>query len=308
MKRIPRQLTPPIFTLEYLYRRFYSKLVNIATSVFEWHNLPETFDENFLTETLILNGVIGVIQTPNGLKPVLGNVGGEINEFYKPTQFIYANPVLGSGSPTINKNCAVLYLTTFDSNPNQFSKGLSQQIETTALLLADNLLSLNIAQKNTRLIAFLISDNEATANSAEQIVNSMYNGKPFKVISKTLADTIEVNPISQNVNIAQNMRQLIENQQYIIAQFLHELGINEMYNLKRERITSTEIALNADCLDTLIDNIEHQVNKGLDECNKLFGTNIKLTMHRYGEEDNNSDNKEVVKSQLNDDGGDNNNE
>lgn len=285
MKSYNHLIVPPTLSISFLYNRYYKKLFNIITSVFEWNNLPETFDEDYLTSTLITNGNIGIINTPNGLISVRGNVGGAINEYYKPTQYIYANPILGSGNPTINKDCAVIFLTSFDTIPTEISRGLSSLIETTAMLLAENILSLHIAQKNTRLIAFVNADNEATANSAEQMINSMYNGRPFKVISKSIADTIEVNPIANTPSISQNMKQLIENQQYIIAQFMQEVGINANFNMKRERLTTSEVDLNADCLDTLIDNIEKTVNDGLKVCNKLYNTNISLTMKRYGEQE-----------------------
>lgn len=300
MNNYKRQvISSPTFTIDYLYRRFYKKLFNIVYSVFVWENLPDTFNENYITETLITTGNIGIIKTPNGIKPVRGNVGGEVNEFYRPTQFIYANPVLGSGSPKIGTECAVLYLTEFDQIPTDSNNGLSSLIETTAQLLADNILSLNISQKNARLIAFVTADNESTANSAEQLINSMYNGKPFKVISQSIADTIQVNPIATNANVAQNMRQLIENQQYILAHFMQELGINANFNLKRERLNTAEIELNSDCLDTLIDNIEKSVNDGLEVANNLFGTNMKLKLKRYGEEQE-TEQKPVALTQLDD--------
>lgn len=309
-----RQLKmPPSLTLEYLYMRFRKKLIDTAASVLTWENLPPSFDETFLNTELIENGIIGIIKENDTLYTVRGNWGGEPNEYYKPSQFIYANPVLGSGSPTIGENVAVIHLTTEDANPFTLTGGLSMLIDSTAMLLADNILSLNVAQKNTRAMLIADADNEQTRNSAEQVLKSLYNGEPYKVVLKKMTDSFTVNPLS-TVRTADAMKQLIENHQYILSQFMQELGINSNYNMKRERLISSEVALNAECLDTLIDDIEENVNRGVDMCNSMFGTNIKFRVHRYGEEnavaisqqntdDSQSDNDgEQVDKVVNDDG------
>lgn len=309
-----RQLKmPPSLTLEYLFMRFRKKLVNTAASIFTWEGLPPSFDETYLNTELIENGIIGIIKQDDTLYTVRGNWGGEPNEYYKPSQFIYANPVLGSGSPTIGENVAVIHLTTEDANPFTLTGGLSMLIDSTAMLLADNILSLNVAQKNTRAMLIADADNEQTRNSAEQVLKSLYNGEPYKVVLKKMTDSFTVNPLS-TVRTADAMKQLIENHQYILSQFMQELGINSNYNMKRERLISSEVALNAECLDTLIDDIEENVNRGVDMCNSMYGTNIKFRARRYGEENavaisqQNTDNSqsdndgEQVDKAVNDDG------
>jgi hypothetical protein len=276
--------SPPDLTFGVLFNRFKKKLINTACSVFTWENLPDSIDENFLTTELIMTGKIGIINTPDGVRAVRGNWGGEINEYYKPTRFVYANPVLGSGNPIIGKEIAVLFLTSADNSPSElYQNGLKTLINSTACLLADNQLSLNIAQKNTRLMLVASADNEATSNSAERALKDMYEGKPYKVVNSKYGDTIEVNPLV-TTKPAESMQQLIENYQFIWSTFLQELGINSNFNLKRERLVQAEVALNSECMDTLIDDIEKNITRGVDMCNELFGTNIEFSVRRYGEE------------------------
>ncbi|MBQ2177465.1 MAG: hypothetical protein II453_21230 [Alphaproteobacteria bacterium] len=283
-----RNLIPPTMSTEYAFLRFRKKLVNTAHSIFEWTGLPDTVNENFLTNELIENGIVGMINTPNGLRAVRGNVGGEIDCYYRPQHFIYANPVLGSGEPKIGENCAVLFLTSEDMTPFSPTGGLSTLIDSTALLLADNMISLNVTQKNTRMMLLASADDEQTANSAERTIMDMYNGRPYKVVNKSMTDSFDVNPLS-SVRTAENMKQLIENQQYILAHFYQELGINANFNMKRERLITSEVELNTECLDTLVDDMEKTINDGLKMCNILFGTDIHLHIKRYGEELTNDD-------------------
>lgn len=311
--------SPPNLTFTLLFNRFKKKLVNTASSVFTWENLPESIDENYLTTELIFNGIIGIINTPDGVRAVRGNWGGKPNEYYKPTEFIYANPVLGSGNPEIGKDVAVVFLTTADNTEsdgeNVAHDGLKNLIDSTACLLADNQLSLNVAQKNTRLMLVASTDNEATSNSAEQTLKAMYNGEPYKVVSSKFGDIFNIEPLV-NSKPAESMQQLIENYQFIWSTFLQELGINSNFNLKRERLVQAEVALNSECMDTLVDDIERNVNIGVDMCNSLFGTNIKFSVRRYGEEHafkgleerDSLENDSVATSQLEEKDGDNDGE
>lgn len=289
MKFKRSEVIPPPLTLNYLYCKFRKKLINTASSLFDWGNLPESFDVNFLNHELIMSGRIGIISVNGKLYTVRGDVGGEINEYYKPTQYIYANPVLGSGSPTIGQDIAVIFLTSEDTTATLLDGGLCQLVESTASLLADNELSLSVAQKNTRLTLIADADSEATRNSAEQTLKAMYNGEPYKVVNKRMTDTFNVNPLV-TVRPAESMRQLIENRQYIWSCFLQELGINSNFNLKRERLVTSEVELNGECLDTLIDDIERTVLQGVEMTNTLFGTDITFKIKRYGEEKTNDDN------------------
>lgn len=311
MKFKRNEVIPPPLSYNFLYSKFRKKLINTACSLFQWENLPNSFDVNFLNAELIVHGRIGIIIKSGRLYTVRGDVGGEVNEYYKPTQYIYANPVLGSGSPFIGRDIAVIFLTSEDTAPNIYVGGLSALIESTASLLADNELSLSVAQKNTRLMLLADADNEATRNSAEQTLKAMYNGEPYKVVNRRMTDTFNVNPLV-TIRPAESMRQLIENRQYIWSCFLQELGINSNFNLKRERLTTSEVDLNSECLDTLIDDIERTVLQGVEMTNTLYGTNIQFKIRRYGEEQTNDDNtetaEEVVTSQQEDEKAVNDNE
>ena len=305
MKYKRREVTPPSMSFEYLFDKFRKKLINTANSLFDWENLPDTFNVNFLNYELIVNGKIGVINHHGQLYTVRGEIGGEINMYYRPTQYIYANPVLGSGSPVIGQDIAVIFLTSEDTNPTVMTCGLSSLIDSTASLLADNELSLNVAQKNTRMMLLVDTDNEATRNSAENTMKAMYNGEPYKAVSRKMTDTFNVNPLV-TIRPAENMRQLIENRQYIWSCFLQELGINSNFNLKRERLITSEVELNGECLDTLIDDIERNIQAGVDMVNTMYGTDIKFTVKRYGEQ-NDTETNTVAISQPTEEkaGGDN---
>ena len=78
------------------FNTYFKLLVNKVSQLFTWENLPENIDVNFLNTQLILNGKVCFFKEGDKVYALNGNLGGEPNVYYKPTQFIVANPILGS--------------------------------------------------------------------------------------------------------------------------------------------------------------------------------------------------------------------
>ena len=79
-----------------MYTYYVKTLLNRVSNMFTWENLPETVDENFLTITLFTQGRVIWTDFNEELYALNGNYGGEPNVYYYPSQFIIANPILGS--------------------------------------------------------------------------------------------------------------------------------------------------------------------------------------------------------------------
>ena len=144
------------------FKYYFKTLVNKVGSLIDIKNLPENIDEEFLKEQLILTGKICFTQFNNHVYALNGNVGGEPNCYYLPTEFVIANPVLGSknikirhedGSNKVDGLEGILVgLTSADKNmETAITGGLYDLIYQTAGLLADNIVSLNCAQINARV-------------------------------------------------------------------------------------------------------------------------------------------------------------
>ena len=62
--------------------------------------------------------------------------------------------------------------------------------------------------------------------------------------------------------------------QYYKGSFLNELGLNANFNMKRERISDNEAALNVDGIMPFIDNMLSERKRAVDSINEMFGTDI----------------------------------
>lgn len=274
---------------EFNFRTYFKLLTNKCMSLFKWEGLPETIDERFLMEQLILRGKVCFTEINGKLYALNGNVGGEPDCYYQPTQFIIANPILGSktvkirqedGSKSLEGLTGILVaLTDIDQliQP-QFNGGLYNLIYQTAGLLADNTSSINCAQINGRATVGYVADSEALANSAEEVLLDVYSGKPYRVMSQDIMDKIQAMPLATS-GINSTLMTLIEAHQYILAQFYNEIGIGGNWNMKRERINTAETELMKGSLDLSIWQMEKSLKEGIELVNQLFGTSITVDIN-----------------------------
>lgn len=269
---------------------YFRLLTNKAMSLFKFTGLEdlEAIDERYLKEQLILRGKVCFTQFNNKLYCVNGNWGGEPNAYYEPTEWIVANPILGSKTvKVLNKDGTnstkdlegiVVALTDFDYLTENLNGGLYPLIYKYSGLLADNDVSLNVAQINGRLNVAFTADSEAQANMAEDVLRDYYNGKPYRVLAQDIMDKIGVNPIGGSQTNS-TLMSLIEAHAHLLQDFFSEIGIASNGNLKRERINTAETELMTGCLDISIWNMIHNLKDGFDRVNELFGTSIGVELN-----------------------------
>lgn len=266
-------------------------LINKTSQLFTWEGLPDTVDVNFLNTQLLLAGKICFFKEGDKVYALNGSLGGEPNVYYKPTQWIIANPILSSRTLTVKQKDGnqesvegldgiVVNLTPVDEQSDfATNSGLFGLIYQTAGLLADNISSLNIAQINGRVNFFTTADDEEMARTAELVLREMYEGKPYKVLSQDIVDKINVNPVAASGGANQAIMNLIEAHQYILAQFFSEIGIVANFNMKRERLNTAEVEMNTGSLDINIQSMIGQLKKDIEKVNKLLGTSISVELN-----------------------------
>lgn len=146
-------------------------------------------------------------------------------------------------------------------------------------MLADNDISINISQKNTRLTNLVSGDTQNTVDSIKAVICAMYEGDPTIVVKSSLIDKLQGIPILNNTSNNQNLVQLIEVQQYILSHFYEQIGITTHDQMKRERLITAEINDNLDLAFLNIDDILESVQEGLQRVNSMFGTNIEARLN-----------------------------
>ena len=272
--------TPKKLEFASLYRYYFDFILRLLYRVIIFEDVPETVSETFLKMVLYTQGKAcflrgKLIEEGEQLLALNCTRADTPDVYYIPHKVLVTNPRLQkSYNITPGEDCEIVYLSEPDKYAlGEFGGGLYELIRRTATMLADNDISINIAQKNTRLVNLVSGDTQNTVDSIRAVITAMYEGEPTIVVKSSLIDKLQGIPLIQNTS-QQNLVQLIEVQQYIIAHFYEQIGITTHDQMKRERLITAEINDNLDLAFLNIDDILESVSEGLERVNKMFGTNI----------------------------------
>lgn len=264
----------PDFDFEYctnkrkVFENYCKYMFTRTQSMFVYDGLPDTIPVQWLESYLQRNGSCIIAEHNGKLYALLGNAGGEYNEYYQPTKYVVANPWLKlSKEFKIGEDC-VYCRNDYDAT------GLTPLISRYCGLMTENLITVRLADVNMRMMNLLSAADDDTVLSTKQYLNDLEVGKLGVIAEDGFFDGIKLQGSSTGRN--DYMVQFIELQQYLKGSLYNELGINANFNMKREAINGEEAALNDDALMPLIDDMLKQRRIMCDELNEMFGLNISV--------------------------------
>lgn len=249
---------------------YIQKMLAISQSMFVYTGLPETLPQTELETLLQTNGNVFVTKVNGELYAFTGGWGGVPDAYNRPTEYIVANPYL-----QLNKTYKIGVdgvLVKNDSGANSLLPIFGKY----GVLCADTLLSLNTCSVLSRITMLISASDDKTKQSADDFVSKIINGD-FSVIGEN-AFFKGVNLQSINTQSANQIGQLIELLQYFKASAFNEIGLNANYNLKRERLNTSEVQMNVDALNPYVDNMLQERKKAVDKINEMFGTEINVEL------------------------------
>ena len=248
----------------------YNMALAKTLKMFEYDGLPDTIPYRELEKILQLNSFAYWLKKDGKLYVFFGGLGGRPDEYYRPTNFIVANPYLQYYKTVkVNEEGVLMW--------NDYSHmGLSLMLRRYAELMSECDITLRFGLINDRLVSILQASNDTAKDSAQALLDDVEEGKKLGVIMGE--DWIDENG---NVKVydyrkanTQDIKDVMELQQYIKASFWNEIGIQANYNMKREAINDAEAGMNEECLKPFIDDMLECRKEALDKINKQFGTNI----------------------------------
>lgn len=241
-------------------------MLNRLMSMFKYGGLPDTIPKKFLDYYLFISGHSFITDVKDDLYVFVGGLGGEPDPYYRPTIYTVANPALNlSKQYKIGKDGILLRNDTM-------MYGLLPLLSKYCSLLAENLLTMRVADINLRVIAMLTAPDDKTKMACDLFLKDLEDGKLSSIAENRFLDGIKMqSPPSNNGSY---LTQFIELHQYLKGSMFNELGLNANFNMKREALGAGESGLNADILFPLVDDMLANRQECLDEVNKMFGTNI----------------------------------
>ena len=259
----------PEFTKSYLTRTYKSYMYDRTLSMFKYQNLPSTIPEEMFEYYLQHFGSCAVTEVDGNLYAFHGNYGGYIDPYYRPTLYIVANPALKySAQLEINKDCV------FCVN-DKLWVGLEPLISRYAYLIAENLITLRVANIMLRIVALLSAPDDKTKAEAERYLSNLVEGKLGIIGENRFFEGVKMqSPPSNNGSY---LTQFIELHQYLLGTFYSEIGLKANFNMKREAIMAEESSLNDDVIIALIETMYQCRLSNVERINKMYNTNISVS-------------------------------
>ena len=248
-------------------------MLDRTNQIFVWEGLPDTIPAYQLELMFQTFGNVCITEVPSngryssGLYAFYGGLGGEPDPYYQPTIYTVSNPAMNFNRElTIGDDCV-------RARNDVMGIGLLPTYIKYATMLNENEISMNMLSILYRIDQLVSADNDRTYESAKEYFNSIVAGK-FGVISSS--EFFEGIQTSKNTS-GKSIKDLIEYEQYIKASWYNEIGLNSNYNMKRERIVSSEAQMNDDSLIPLVENMLSCRIRAIDDIKKLYGDKYDLS-------------------------------
>lgn len=246
-------------------------MLSRTQEMFRYTGLPDTIPARILELYLQTNGHCAFYRHQGELYVYTGGLGGELDVYYMPTIYTIANPAQNlSVNARIGVDCVVI--------PNDaMYLGLLPMFNRYAYHMAENELSMWVADINSRTIGLISAQDDRTIASARQYLADIEAGKPGVIAESAFLDGVRSQPYG-GASARGSLTDLIEYEQYLKASWFNDLGLDSNYNMKRESLSMAESQMNSDALLPLVDNMLESRRTGLDKVNSLFGTDIRVTL------------------------------
>ncbi len=263
------------------YRYFLARF----TRMFEYKNLPDTIPHHIFDRYLFNNGIALITEVKGKLYCFFGNAGGPQDVYYRPCQFIVANPhIIGDDGVEYSANVTIFENDRYPElgqptgvlmrNDTEWL-GLNPILSRYAYLMAENTLTLRTADVMLRITALLTAPSDKERAAALEYLKSIENGNLGVIGESPFFDGVKLqSPPSNNGSY---LTQFIEYQQYLKGSIYNELGLSANYNMKREAIGKGESTLDEDALLPLCDDMLLCRKQDLQRVNEMFGTDIEVS-------------------------------
>lgn len=275
-----------LMSVDAQYNIYFNDFLSCVFQIFQFENIPETVDITYFKMCLFLAGRVVMFRDTRGSGDILAlDCGTEEKRptvYYMPDGIIIDNPAFNGYQYrlTPGKDCAVIFCREVDRyNYGLSTGGLFGLIATTAQLLADNTVSINVATKNMRLTNIIGGvDDKNTAAGVNEALQAMYNGEPYISVQQNLIEKLEAIPITAQTN-TQQLLQLLQVRQYIYSHFYEQIGLKTHDQMKKERLITAELDEGTELAIFNLSDMISEIQRGIDEANRIFSLDIKMYLN-----------------------------
>ena len=237
-------------------------------SMFEYQGLPESIPQRELERLLQTNGYAFITKAPDGeLYAFSGSLGGtERDPYGQPTQITIANVALNFNKTLdLNKDGVLL-------RNDDLRIGVMPVFDKCNTLLVENDVNMVMWGFNSRIQKLITAPDDKSKDSADMYMKKIIDGDLSIIGDNAMFDGVKMQ--APATSSGAGVQQMIEYQQYIKSEMFNEVGLSSNFNMKRERLISSEVDQAEDSLFPLVYNMMENRISGIAEVNETFGLNI----------------------------------
>lgn len=244
----------------------------------KYEGLPDTIPSKDLELLLQLNGFAFITKVDGKLYAFSGGLSGENRSpYYEPTLITIANPALKFNRTLEFGKDGVLIRN------DSLMRGIGDLTDLYAWYLTDAFLTLRLALINARSEYIINSPDDNSQQGASEFIRSIVDGELSFTKTIGFDEQLSLQTLPYSQHAMENIKSAIEAIQYLQGSWFRKMGLIQAYNMKREYVSAEETSMDEDSLDSLpIDMVKNRKD-GFDEVNRMFGTDIKVSLGKAWE-------------------------
>lgn len=236
-------------------------------SMFEYEGLPETIPQVELEKLLQVNGFAFITEVNGLLYAFTGGLGGVPDVYGNPTKIVISNPALNFNKELSIKDDGVLI------NGDSRLVGLMPLFNKHNSLLAENDINMVIHGYNSRIQRMISASDEKTRANAEAYLKKVIDGDIGVIGENAMFDGVKNHAVSSS---GSEITTMIEYHQYIKSSLFNEIGLNQNFNMKRERLVSAEVdQIKESIYPFVYDMMKCRIN-AIEKLNSKYGIEVEI--------------------------------
>ena len=245
--------------------------MNKTQEMFKYTGLPTTIPEEELEILLQQTGSAFIMPHEDHLYAFRCSGDGDVDVYGRPTKYTVDNQALGIRGSFANGIDGVHIKNVTDQTP------LSYKAAAYSAIYAESMVTLVNMMITARTPWLLSAGDEDSRESAELFIQSLIDGDLSVIETDSLfsEDSVKVHSLASG---GKSVTEIVELVQYLKSDFYSDIGININENMKREYVSSDELAMNEGATKPLVDNMLSCRQRALDEVNALYNLDIKVEL------------------------------
>lgn len=265
MRKKKKEFWESAYLNDATYQHYYNRLTELAISMFEWKNLPDSIDQRFLELTLFGDGVAVFFKDEvMGYLALQSMIGGKLDVYRIPNDRT-AYAVNGYNRKLDASNSVLIFNNMLHTNT-------ISGIEYYARLLyeLDRTMYVNIKAQKTPIMILC----DETQRLVMKNLYQQYDGnEPFIFGSKNL-DMKSIQALNTGAPFLAD--RIIQIKSQIWNEALTYLGISNINNVKKERLISDEVTRNMGATVSSRYTRLDMRKQACKQINDMFGLNIEV--------------------------------